>query len=106
VQIPRSLATLDRIWIDPPGYFCRAPGLPQVKFAFTNYGISLGLQAVQRHPDRVARINGSSTRIDQGTNTTARRLRTSWRAHRIFQANSFVAIGRRKGKQTWLRINS
>jgi hypothetical protein len=28
-----------------------------VKFAFTNFGISLGLQAVQRHPDRVSRIN-------------------------------------------------
>jgi hypothetical protein len=24
----RSLATLDRMWIDPPGYFCREPGLP------------------------------------------------------------------------------
>ena len=57
VQIPRSLATLDRMWIDPPGYFCRAPWLPHVRFAFTNYGVSLGLQAVQRHPDRVARIN-------------------------------------------------
>jgi hypothetical protein len=57
VQIPRSLAMLDRMWIDPPGYFCRAPRLPHLKFAFTNYGISLGLQAVQRHPDRVARIN-------------------------------------------------
>jgi hypothetical protein len=57
VQIPRSLAMLDRMWIDPPGYFCRAPLLPHVKFAFTNYGISLGLQAVQRHPDRVVRIN-------------------------------------------------
>jgi len=57
VQIPRSLAMLDRMWIDPPGYFCRAPRLPHLQFAFTNYGISLGLQAVQRHPDRVARIN-------------------------------------------------
>jgi hypothetical protein len=57
VHIPRSLAMLDRMWIDPPGYFCRAPRLPHLKFAFTNYGISLGLQAVQRHPDRVARIN-------------------------------------------------
>jgi hypothetical protein len=57
LQIPRSLATLDRMWVDPPGYFCRAPGLRDVKFAFTNYGVSLGLQSVQQHFDRVARVN-------------------------------------------------
>ena len=45
------------MWIDPPGYFCRAPGLPQVKFAFTNYGVSLGLQAADAWPERVTRIN-------------------------------------------------
>lgn len=49
----RSLATLDRMWVDPPGYFCREPGLRDVKFAFTNYGVSIGLQAVGAHPDRV-----------------------------------------------------
>ena len=26
VQRARCLATLDRMWIDPPGYFCREPG--------------------------------------------------------------------------------
>jgi hypothetical protein len=57
IQIPRSLAMLDRMWIDPPGYFCRAPRLPHAKFAFTNYGVSLGLQAVQRRLDRAARVN-------------------------------------------------
>jgi hypothetical protein len=57
VQIPRCLATLDRMWIDPPGYFCRAPQLPHVKFAFTNYGVSLGLQAIQQHPDRIRKLN-------------------------------------------------
>ena len=49
----RSLATLDRMWVDPPGYFCREPGLPEVRFAFTNHGVSVGLQAVGAHPDRV-----------------------------------------------------
>jgi hypothetical protein len=49
----RSLATLDRMWIDPPGYFCREPGVRDVKFAFTNYGVSIGLQAVAAHPERV-----------------------------------------------------
>jgi len=53
----RSLRTLDSMWIDPPGYFCREPSLPRVKFAFTNYGVSIGLQAVDAHPKRVERIN-------------------------------------------------
>lgn len=49
----RSLATLDRMWVDPPGYFCREPGLRDVQFAFTNYGVSVGLQAVGAQPERV-----------------------------------------------------
>jgi hypothetical protein len=53
----RSLAMLDRMWIEPPGYFCREPSLPQVKFAFTNYGVSVGLQAVSARLDRVQRLN-------------------------------------------------
>ena len=57
VQLPHSLATLDRMWIDPPGYFCRAPRLPHVRIAFTNYGVSLGLQAVGRWPERVAKLH-------------------------------------------------
>ena len=57
LQTSRSLATLDHMWIDPPGYVCRAPGLPHVKFAFTNYGVSLGLQAVRQHEDRVEKLN-------------------------------------------------
>ena len=43
-QRARALATLESMWVDPPGYFCREPGLPHVKFAFTNYGVSLGLK--------------------------------------------------------------
>jgi hypothetical protein len=57
IQANRSLAMLGRMWIDPPGYFCRAPRLRHIMFAFTNYGISLGLQAVGRTPDRIARLN-------------------------------------------------
>ena len=57
VQSGRCLATLERMWVDPPGYFCRASGLRDVKFAFTNYGVSLGLQAVGRNHDRVIRLN-------------------------------------------------
>ncbi|MFI5330498.1 MAG: hypothetical protein ACHQ2F_05600 [Desulfobaccales bacterium] len=57
VQRQRSLATLETMWIEPPGYFCRHPGLPEVKFAFTNYGVSLGLQAVGMQPQRVRRLH-------------------------------------------------
>jgi hypothetical protein len=42
------------MWIDPPGYFCRKPRQPEVEFAFTNYGVSIGLQAVGARLDRVA----------------------------------------------------
>jgi hypothetical protein len=53
----RSLAALDSMWIDPPGYFCREPSLPHVKFAFTNYGVSVGLQAAGAQQERVERLN-------------------------------------------------
>jgi hypothetical protein len=57
VQRDRALATLESMWVDPPGYFCREPGLPQSKFAFTNYGVSLGLQSVGARIERVERLN-------------------------------------------------
>jgi hypothetical protein len=58
LQRTRALAQLNQMWIDPPGYFCREPGYREVKFAFTNYGVSLGLQAVSAQLDRVQRLNG------------------------------------------------
>ena len=45
---------LDRMWIED-GYFCREPYLP-MRFAFTNYGVSVGLQAAGAVPD-VERLN-------------------------------------------------
>jgi hypothetical protein len=57
LQYERCLKTLKTMWVDPPGYFCREPYLRHVKFAFTNYGISLGLQSVGALPDAVARLN-------------------------------------------------
>jgi hypothetical protein len=57
VHHDRSLKMLTRMWIEPPGYFCREPFAPEVKFAFTNFGVSLGLQAVGAWPERVARLN-------------------------------------------------
>ena len=44
------------MWIDPPGYFCRQPELPRTRFAFTNYGVALGLESVHAHPERVAAL--------------------------------------------------
>ncbi len=57
LQYERSLGMLEKLWIDPPGYFCREPYMPYVKFAFSNYAVSLGLQSVSAYPDRVGRIN-------------------------------------------------
>ncbi len=56
LQRRRSLAMLDRMWVDE-GYFCREPYLPETRFAFTNYGVSVGLQAVDAMPDRVDALN-------------------------------------------------
>ena len=57
-QRTRSLEHLAGLWVDSAGYFCRQTGWRDMKFAFTNYGISVGLQAVDRWPGRVARLNG------------------------------------------------
>jgi hypothetical protein len=56
-QRKRALQTLDGMWVDPPGYFCRAPRQHATKFAFTNYGISLGLQAADTWPECIERLN-------------------------------------------------
>ena len=55
-QKARCLDMLDRMWVED-GYFCSEPGLHQVKFAFTNYGVSVGLQAVNAMPERIQRLN-------------------------------------------------
>jgi len=56
LQRSRGLAVLRRMWVEA-GYFCREPDQRQVKFAFTNYGVSVGLQAVDAMPERVARLH-------------------------------------------------
>jgi hypothetical protein len=55
-QKTRCLKTLDRMWTDD-SYFCREPNLPRTKFAFTNYGVSIGLQSVNEMPERIDRLN-------------------------------------------------
>lgn len=56
MQRARCLAVLDGMWMEE-GYFCRDPKYRHVRFAFTNYGVSIGLQAVNAMPDRVGRLN-------------------------------------------------
>jgi len=55
-QRARCLGILDQMWVEA-GYFCREPGFRGVKFAFTNYGVSIGLQAVQAMHERVLKLN-------------------------------------------------
>ncbi len=56
-QTLRSLAALDALWINPPGYFGRANYARQVRIAFANYGVSIGLQAAGAWPERVRELN-------------------------------------------------
>jgi hypothetical protein len=62
----RALATLDAMWVDPPGYFCREPSLPHLRFAFTNYGVSVGLQAAGAYSERVRALNRYFERYRSG----------------------------------------
>ena len=55
-QRARCLDMLDRMWTDE-GYFCREPGHRHIKFAFTNYGVSIGLQAVNAMSERIGRLH-------------------------------------------------
>lgn len=55
-QQARCLATLDGMWVDQ-GYFCREPDARRTRFAFTNYGVSVGLQAVGAMAQRVSSLN-------------------------------------------------
>ena len=55
-QKTRCLETLARMWVEE-GYFCREPHTRRVRFAFTNYGVSVGLQSVDAMPQRISRLN-------------------------------------------------
>jgi len=56
-QCHQSLDMLNRLWIEPPGYFCRQTGWDTMKFAFTNYGVSIGLQAFDKWSYRVNKLH-------------------------------------------------
>jgi len=55
-QIRRCAAVLDLSWVDEPGYFSREPGAWSTRFAFTNYGVAVGLRSVGLDPERVERL--------------------------------------------------
>jgi hypothetical protein len=57
LQAKRSTAALDGLWHDPPGYFGRASYAQQMRIAFANFGVAVGLQAQRLWPDRVAKLN-------------------------------------------------
>lgn len=52
-----SLGALDRLWVDPPGYFGRASYARHVQIAFANYGAAIGLQSQDVWPERVEALN-------------------------------------------------
>ena len=56
MQRTRCLETLAGMWCGDR-YFCREPGARDTKFAFTNYGVSIGLQAVGARQEQVAALN-------------------------------------------------
>jgi hypothetical protein len=56
LQRGRCLRVLEHLWVDPPGCFCREPGLTREKSAAANRVISIGLQAVGAMPERVERL--------------------------------------------------
>lgn len=56
----RSEETLAKMWIDADknsGYFCRHPKQRSIKFAFTNFGVSYGLQSYGLWPEKVDKLN-------------------------------------------------
>ena len=59
--VSRCEKTLDKMWIvresDQKGYFCHQPTWTETKFAFTNFGVSYGLQSVNLWPERVVMLN-------------------------------------------------
>ncbi|MEO8157906.1 MAG: hypothetical protein ABI648_08930 [Betaproteobacteria bacterium] len=55
-QRAQCLRMLDGMWQDE-GYFCREPGQRHIKFAFTNYGVSIGLQAANAMAGRVEQLH-------------------------------------------------
>ena len=73
-QTKRAFATLDTMWIDPPGYFCRAPGLPESQVCLHELWRFVRLAGGGCLARRVSSASTPSSRTGaQAMNTTARR---------------------------------
>jgi hypothetical protein len=57
VQRELAIGALDLLWTDPPGYFGRASYARDVRIAFANYGVSIGLQSQDMWLERVTALN-------------------------------------------------
>jgi hypothetical protein len=66
VQRGLGVRALERLWVDPPGYFARASYARNVRIAFANYGVSIGLQSQHLWPDRVKALNDYFERYRSG----------------------------------------
>lgn len=66
VQRELSIGALDRLWVDPPGYFGRASYALEVRIAFANFGVSIGLQSQEMWRERVRALNDYFERYRSG----------------------------------------
>jgi hypothetical protein len=57
VQREQCLGALDFLWVDQPGFFGRASYARDVRIAFANFGVSIGLQSQDVWPERVRALN-------------------------------------------------
>ncbi|KAL9648011.1 hypothetical protein ABK040_012029 [Willaertia magna] len=66
-----ALRQLEDMWVSEDdsrkGYFCRHPMSRNVKFSFTNFGVSLGLQCVNELTDKVTQLNELFKDYQSGT---------------------------------------
>jgi hypothetical protein len=65
VQRRLALAALDFLWVDE-GYFSRASYARDVRIAFANYGVAIGLQSQDVWPERVRSLNDFFERYRSG----------------------------------------
>jgi len=85
VQKARGLQVLDHMWVEG-SYFCRGPETRAMRFAFTNYGVSVGLQAVDAMPERIRSLNAYFETYRSG------RIRSRGNTHVMHAVRTFPAV--------------
>ena len=91
-QRQRSLVNLDRLWVEPPGYFCRYPGMPEPCSPSAIMAFLWDCRPRGSGRNGCRRCTTISPPTAPGMNTTRRRSRMSWPAPHIFLMNSFWQI--------------